>query len=119
MVRNWATWSQKHDANDANTAWVARGACWVALRMVMQHLPTYTDKDLLVVNRAHKDGKESTQKVWTLNTFKVGELMLAPTSLDILDKMWTYQKTASVQMPAHGDFAWPLASTVAFDGRYK
>ena len=70
--------------------------------MVMQNLPTYTDKDLLVVNRAHKDGKESTQEVWSLNKFKVGEHILAKTSHAILDKMWTYQKAASVQTPEKG-----------------
>ena len=91
----------------------------VCLRMIMAQIPTYTDKDFLVVNRLRKDGKEHTQEVWTLKQFKAGELILAPVSHILVDKLWTKQACASVLMPERGPFAWPTRRTVAFDGRYK
>ena len=119
VVKNWKAWSQKHDEDKDTMSWFARGASLMALRIVMEQLPTYTDNDFLVVNRASKDGKQHSQEVWTLKKFNPGEIILAPVSHILVDKLWTKQACASVLMPERGPFAWPTRRTVAFDGRYK
>ena len=72
VVKNWKAWNHRHDEDADTVPWFARGASLVCLRMGMEQLPTYTDKDFLVVNRLKKDRKEHTQEVWTLKKFNPG-----------------------------------------------
>ena len=80
VVKDWPAWNRKHDEDDDTRSWFARGAALTALRFIMEHVPTYTHTDFLVVNRDSKHGKVPTHEVWTLRDFKKGDLMLVPVS---------------------------------------
>ena len=87
VVKDWHVCNRKHDEDDDTRSWFARAAALTALRFIMEHAPTYTNTDLLVVNKDRKDGKEPTQEVWTLRHFKKGELILVPVAHILLDRL--------------------------------
>jgi len=119
LLKDWVAWSRKYDRGPDATSWFARGGCLTALRMVMEQAPVFTAKDLMVVERASQDGKDSIQEVWTLRCFEKGELILVPVAHLMFDKLWTKDQCASVRMPENGHFAWPTRRTVGLDGRHQ
>ena len=93
-----------------------------ALRLATQDAPAFNKDDLLVCERVVKmtgpGGADAAKivEVWTKRPFEPGSLLLAPVSSTIMDRLWTAKRSASIEVPGAGPFAYPTRRTVALDG---
>ena len=74
----------------------ARGS--VALDLVMQRVPTYASSELLVLHTVNRMGARKTE-VWTLKDYAPGELIFAPFSPEIKDRMYTHGAASHMALP--------------------
>ena len=112
-VEDWADLLD-HDAPLAHLA-ALKGSATFAMHMVSQFVPTYSDKDLVVVNRLNKAGARRTE-VWTARSFAPGELMFAPWTPEIKDRLWTSALSAHLELPRE---VVPGNRVLALDGRNR
>ena len=88
----------------------------VSLQSLAEVLPTYTDKDFVVVERKSDKGVWRSE-VWTKRAFEPLEIQLGPWSSQLKDTHLMASAHVVVGLPKHGRGAHPENSSLAFDGR--
>ena len=88
----------------------------VSMEFALGKMPTYTSKSLSVIHRANRVGAKRTE-VWTLCDFAPGELMFAPYTAEVKERLYTQNLAVHVDIPvsAPGN----PNRVVALDGRGK
>ena len=74
-----------------------KGLAAVAMGLVHQRMPTYSERDLVVINRLNNHGAKTTE-VWTNRTFAPGQLMFSPIVGDIKTRMFTHNVCVHVKL---------------------
>ena len=92
-----------------------KGLTSMAMGLVQQHMPQYSEKDLGVIHRQNHHGAKSTE-VWTLRTFAPGQLMFSPVTNELKTRMFTHNTCVHVNL---GREAIPDNKLLALDGRGK
>ena len=86
-VNDWESLINDHGNNATMHFLKARAA--LALEFVMEHVPVYDSKKLLVLHSVNKMGARRTE-VWTMEDFQPGKLLFAPYTTEIKDRMYTH-----------------------------
>ena len=89
----------------------------VSMELILGRMPTYKAKDLEIIHRDNKVGAKRTE-VWTLRAFGPGELMFAPYTAEVKDRLYTHNLAVHVDVPASSVPGNPNR-VVALDGRGK
>ena len=112
-VSDWGNLLDEQSPAAVLTAWKAKAT--FAMRQVMAVMPVLTDKDLKVVHRTNSLGAVRTE-IWTARDFASGELMIAPWTHEIKDRLWTFGLAVSLGLPRD---AVPGNRVLALDGRKR
>ena len=110
-VNDWEDLINDHGINANMHFLKARAA--LALEFVMQQVPVYDSSKLLVLHSVNKMGARRTE-VWTLEDFKPGELLFAPYTTEIKDRMYTHLAASHLAYPKKHV---PGNKVMALDGR--
>ena len=103
--------------DDTDTAHLVRLRALATFSMfqVMTVAPDYGENDLLVLNRANGVGAKRTE-VWTKRQFASGELIIAPWTADIRERLWATGLAVSMHLPRD---VVPGNRVLALDGRKR
>ena len=116
-VKVEAQWSKcLADSDVLSRTWWLKSRIAVCLEALAEHLPKYSEKDLLVCHRQNDKGAWKCE-VWTKRPFRPSELMLAPHTSQLKDTHLTAAANAVVGLPQHGRGKHPDGGSLALDGR--
>ena len=114
VIPDWTDLLDEH-APAANLVALKASATF-AMRMVMSVMPTLEEgKDLILVHRFNVTGARRTE-VWTKRKFEPGELMIAPWTHEIKERLWTTGLAVSLGVPPQ---SVPGNRVLALDGRLR
>jgi hypothetical protein len=104
------------DKDKCSKAFYLKARVAVSLQSLGEVLPTYTDKDFVVVERKSDKGVWWSE-VWTKRAFEPLEIQLGPWSSQLKDTHLMASAHVVVGLPKHGRGAHPENLSLAFDGR--
>ena len=106
------------DGDELSKMMYLRGRIATGLQSLLDLMPKYSEKDLLVVNRKTEKGIWKSE-LWTNRSFEPLELQLAPASSQIKETNLMASAHAIVTLPKHGRGAHPTNMSLALDGRTR
>ena len=92
-----------------------KGLTSMAMGLVQQHMPKYSEKDLGVIHRMNHHGAKTTE-VWTMRNFGPGTLLFSPVTSEMKTRMYTHNTCVHVNL---GKESVPGNKLLALDGRGK
>ena len=111
-LKDWAPLLEGYD--DAANLFFLKARANVLLAEVMQLVPDYEEgKDLGIIHRFNHMGA-CRSEIWTLKDFERGQLMFAPFTTEMKDRLYTTSASASLQ---HKRDMVPQNRVLAVDGR--
>ena len=117
LQKKWAE-LLAHDDDLNRRSW-GYGRIHVILHSLYETLPTYSNKEIMVLSRANSKGAWASE-VWTLKEFEAGEIIFAPLSSQVKESHISQQGHALVTFPGHGHGCLPDNRTsVVLDGRSR
>ena len=112
LVRNFETLIDSHTPA-ANLASLKAQAIF-AMRAILDVTPPLEEGlDVLVVHRSNASGAKRTE-VWTARGFEPLEIMIAPWSTEIKERLYTHNQSVSLRVP---EGSVPGNRVLAIDGR--
>ena len=118
-VKVESSWkSLQADGDVLTKSMYLKGRIATGMQALLEALPHYSDKDLVVVHRKTDKGIWRDE-LWTRRDFQALELQLAPVSSQIKDSHLMASGHAVVSLPKHGRGAHPENLTLALDGRSR
>ena len=117
-VKKEPLWSKSllSDADSLTRIWYLKSRIGVGMEALSESLPSYCEKDLVVVHRKSDKGVWRDE-LWTNRDFEPLELLLAPYSSQLKDSHLMTNQHAVVSIPKHGRGKHPADQSLALDGR--
>ena len=98
--------------------YLLRSRIGLLLECLVQQLPKFTEKDLVIAHRQSSTSGAWKCEVWTKREFKPHELLLAPVTSSVKESHSTGPASIGVTLPFQGYGAHPTQGFVSLDGRF-
>ena len=118
-VKAFAAWKNLvADQDKAGKLMSLKSRIGVSLQALGECLPTYSDKDLVLVGRKNDKGTWKNE-IWTKRAFEPYEIQFGPFSSQLKETHLMAAAHAVLGLPKHGRGAHPENGSLALDGRGK